>query len=236
MPSVGTVDVQVSSRKADCSRSLNRPKLASAAFNSVIWSPVESAQHFIYRLVRTLMPVPGFVTVSVVDISRLPRVPLVSVRTPSRSSSVTDGPITHGGGVGLSPVMGLHVLCVDAPVIVLGRQVVVRVPRLVVGLQGSVVSVVIPVHWVQGVAGGVPRFRGPVVVVAVVDPGSVVAVVAGGAWVGGGSVVWISVGGTTPVVRRISGHPPLLTKRFQNILHMTNTLDSSPKRWAPIAV
>ena len=123
--------------------------------------------------------------------------------------------------------MWLQVLCVDSPVIVLGRQIVVCVPWLVVRLQGSVVSVIVPVHWVQGVASGVPWFCGPVVVIAIVDPGSVVAVVAGRAWMAAGSVVWISVGGTTPVVGRIPGHP--LAKRFQNMLHTTN-------RYAPIVV
>ena len=125
------------------------------------------------------MPIPGFVTVSVIDISRLPRIPLVSIPC---SSPVTHSPITHRRGVRLvvSPAIGLQVLCVDAPVIVLGWQIVVCVPRLIVCLQGPVVSVVIPVHRVQGIAGGVPRFCGPVVVVvAVVGPWSVVAVVAG---------------------------------------------------------
>ena len=77
-----------------------------------------------------------------------------------------------------SPVMGLQVLCVDAPVIVLGWKIVVRVPWLVISLQGAVVSVVIPVHWVQSIPGGVPGFCGSVVVVAIVGPRTVVAVVA----------------------------------------------------------
>ena len=75
LPWVGKAGAQVSSHKAGCSRSWKEKK--SAIFTGITFSPVQSAQHFIYRLVRALVPVTGFITISVIDITGMPGIPLV---------------------------------------------------------------------------------------------------------------------------------------------------------------
>ena len=228
---VGIRVALIASHKAGCSRSWN-PDSKIGSMCEMFSSPVQTAQHFINSLVRALVTVPRLISISVVDETPLTRIPVVSVWTPANQPSVTDGPVPHGGGVrlvGTWPRLW-QVLRVHASVVVLGWQIVVRVSRLVVSLQGPVISVVVPVHWIQSIACGIAWIRGTVVSKAIVCSSSVVAVVARGTWViTAWPVVWVAIGGAAPIVIGVTGHS--LTMWLSNILHKAKTSSNCEKAW-----